>query len=190
MFTCFYKHPHSFNFSLPLLCKQRILHPRVGPRCHLPTAAHTECRSLVPFQEQISPLIALLLLSYRPTVTQSANLPLQVCEKSPWGHLILRNHSSLHCMRGCMLGHFSCERLFVTLWTIAHQAPLSMGFSRQEYWSGLPCSPPGDLPNLGMEPRSPALQADSLSAEPLGKLSIKCCQYCCLENRVASIILN
>ena len=49
---------------------------------------------------------------------------------------------------------------------------------------------PGDLPNLGMEPRSPALQADSLSAEPLGKLSIKCCQYCCLENRVASIILN
>ena len=50
--------------------------------------------------------------------------------------------------------------------------------------------PPGDLPNLGMEPRSPALQADSLSAEPLGKLPIKCCQYCCLENRVASIILN
>ena len=50
--------------------------------------------------------------------------------------------------------------------------------------------PPGDLPNLGIEPRSPALQADSLSAEPLGKLSIKCCQYCCLENRVASIILN
>ena len=166
MFTCFYKHPHSFNFSLPLLCKQRILHPRVGPRCHLPTAAHTECRSLVPFQEQISPLIALLLLSYRPTVTQSANLPLQVCEKSPWGHLILRNHSSLHCMRGCMLGHFSCERLFVTLWTIAHQAPLSMGFSRQEYWSGLPCSPPGDLPDPGIKPApltSPALSGRFLN---------------------------
>ena len=52
--------------------------------------------------------------------------------------------------------------LFATPWTVAaHQAPLSMGFSRQEYWSGLPCPPPGDLPNPGMEPRSPALQADS-----------------------------
>ena len=54
---------------------------------------------------------------------------------------------------------------FVTLWTIALQAPLSMGFSRQEYWSGLPCLPPGDLPHPGMEPASlvsSALQADSL----------------------------
>ena len=44
-------------------------------------------------------------------------------------------------------------RLFVTLWTAAYQAPLSMGFSRQEYWSGLPCPPPGDLPNTGIKPR-------------------------------------
>ena len=44
--------------------------------------------------------------------------------------------------------------LFVTIWAIAHQAPLSMGFSRQEYWSGLPCSPPGDLPDPGIEPGS------------------------------------
>ena len=50
----------------------------------------------------------------------------------------------------------------VTLWTVARQAPLSMGFSRQEYWSGLPFPSPGDLPNPGAEPRSPALQADSL----------------------------
>ena len=50
----------------------------------------------------------------------------------------------------------------MTLWTVAHQAPLS----RQEYWSGLPCPPPGDLPNPGMEPRSPTWQADSLLAEP------------------------
>ena len=52
-----------------------------------------------------------------------------------------------------------------TLWTVAHQAPLSMGFSRQEYWSGLPCPPPGDLPDPGIKPISPAapaLQADSL----------------------------
>ena len=49
--------------------------------------------------------------------------------------------------------------------TVAHKTPLSMGFSRQEYWSGLPCPPPGDPPDPGMEPRSPALQADSLPSE-------------------------
>ena len=54
---------------------------------------------------------------------------------------------------------------FVTPWTVAHQAPLSMGFSRQEYWSGLPFPSPGDLPNPGIEPRSPALQADALPSE-------------------------
>ena len=56
-------------------------------------------------------------------------------------------------------------QLFVTLWSIAHQAPLSMGFSRQEYWSGLPFPSPGDLPNSGIEPSSPALQAGSLTSE-------------------------
>ena len=49
-----------------------------------------------------------------------------------------------------MLRHFSCVQLCVTLWTVACQASLSMGFSRQEYWSGLPCPPPGDLPNSGI----------------------------------------
>ena len=48
----------------------------------------------------------------------------------------------------------SCFRLFATLWTVAHQAPLSMGVSRQEYWTGLPCLPPGDLPDPGIEPKS------------------------------------
>ena len=60
-------------------------------------------------------------------------------------------------------------RYFVNLWTVACQAALFMGFSRQEYWSGLPCSPPGDLSKPGIEPRSPTLQADSLSAELLRK---------------------
>ena len=62
----------------------------------------------------------------------------------------------------------------MTPWTVARQAPPSMGFSRQEYWSGLPFPPPGDLPNPGIEPTSPvspALPADSLPAEPLGKPS-------------------
>ena len=53
-------------------------------------------------------------------------------------------------------------RLFVTPWTAAYQAPLSMGFSRQEYWCGLPCLPPVNLPNPAIEPRSPASQTDSL----------------------------
>ena len=63
----------------------------------------------------------------------------------------------------------SCVRLFATPWTVAHQAPPSMGFSRQEYWSGLPFSSPGDLPDPGIEPRSPAIQADALTSEPPGK---------------------
>ena len=60
-------------------------------------------------------------------------------------------------------------RLFATPWTIAHHAPQSVGFSRQEYWSGQPFPSPEDLPNPGIEPRSPALQADCLLAEPPGK---------------------
>ena len=61
-----------------------------------------------------------------------------------------------------VLSHFSHVWLCLTLWTVAHQAPLSMGFSRQEYWCGLPCPPPGDLPHPGIEPMSPALQTESL----------------------------
>ena len=60
--------------------------------------------------------------------------------------------------------------LFVTPWTVAYQAPPSMGFSRQECWSGLPFPSPGDLPDLGIEPGSPALQADALTSKPPGKL--------------------
>ena len=60
-------------------------------------------------------------------------------------------------------------RLFVIPWTVAYLAPPSMGFSRQEYWNGLPFPSSGDLPNLGIEPRSPAFQAGSLPSEPPGK---------------------
>ena len=58
---------------------------------------------------------------------------------------------------------------FVPPWTVAHQAPLFMGFPRQEYWSGLPFPSPGDLPDPGVEPRCPALQMDSIPSEPPGK---------------------
>ena len=60
-----------------------------------------------------------------------------------------------------VLSRFSRVHLFVTLWTVAFQAPLSMGFSKQEHWSGLPCPPPGDLPNPGMEP--PSLMSPALA---------------------------
>ena len=65
-----------------------------------------------------------------------------------------------------LLGHV---QLFETPWTLAYQGPPSMRFSRQEYWSGLPFPSPGDLPNPGIEPRPPALQADALPSEPPGK---------------------
>ena len=63
--------------------------------------------------------------------------------------------------------------LFATPWTVAYQAPLSMVFSRQEYWSGLPFPSPRDLPNPGIEPWSPALWADALPSEPPGNSSSK-----------------
>ena len=69
-------------------------------------------------------------------------------------------------MHAGRLSCFSCILFLEILWTVAHQAPSSKGLSRQEYWSGLPCPLPGDLPNPGIEPRSPALQADSLLSEP------------------------
>ena len=72
----------------------------------------------------------------------------------------------------CVLSHFSCVLLFTTLWTVARQASLSVGFFRQEYWSGLPFPTPGDLPDPRIKPtspESPALQADSLPLALLGK---------------------
>ena len=63
----------------------------------------------------------------------------------------------------------SSARPFATLWTVAHKVPLSMGFFRQEYWSRLPAPSPGDLPDPGIEPGSPTLQADALRSESPGK---------------------
>ena len=75
----------------------------------------------------------------------------------------------LHSTEPSEVKSLSHIRLFATPWTVAYQAPLFMGFSRQEYWSGLPFPSPGDLPDPGIEPGSPALQADTLLSEPPGK---------------------
>ena len=72
----------------------------------------------------------------------------------------------------CVSAQSHSHVLFPTPWTVARQAPLSMGFPRQEFWSGLPFPPPGDLPDPGIKPRSPALQADSLPLSHLGSESV------------------
>ena len=79
----------------------------------------------------------------------------------------VKNVSDTQQAYGCSL--FSCQVMsdsFVTPWTVAHQTPLSMGFPRQEYWSGLPFPSPGDLPNPGIEPASPAMAGGFFTAEP------------------------
>ena len=78
-------------------------------------------------------------------------------------------------MRTCMLSHFSLVQLFVIPRTVVFQAPLSMGFSRQEYRNGLPCPPPGDLPDQGIEPmslKSPALAGEFFTTSATWELEI------------------
>ena len=95
-----------------------------------------------------------------------------------WGAISFSRGSSQHRNRTrvsrtvlllLLLSHFSHVRLCATPQTPAHQAPPSLGFSKQEHWSGVPFPSPGDLPNPGIEPRSPTLQADALPSEPPGK---------------------
>ena len=83
-------------------------------------------------------------------------------------HLLLERKAMINLVK-VKVKSLSCIQLFVTPWTVAYKAPLSMEFSGQEYWSGLPFPSPGDLPNPGIKPRSPALQADSLPSELPGK---------------------
>ena len=107
-----------------------------------------------------------------PTEVYSVRSPRQTLQ--PW---ILMNNNLINnsikkqgfrSMQILCTKSLSCVGLFATPWTVARQAPLSMGFSRQEYWSGLPCPPPGDHLHPGIKPRSPTLQADSSPSEPPG----------------------
>ena len=89
---------------------------------------------------------------------------------SPWKHAISIQYYDM------TLKSLSRVRLFAPPWTVAYQAPPSMEFSRQEYWSGFPFPSPGDLSNPGIEPRSPTLQADALPSELPGKnTKVGCC---------------
>ena len=92
--------------------------------------------------------------------------------RGEWKHTPVLLPREVHGQRSlcvCVWESLSRVRLFATTWTVAHQAPLSMGFSRQECCSMLPFPSPGDHPDPGIEPGSPALQADSLLSEPPGK---------------------
>ena len=96
-------------------------------------------------------------------------------DKSPL--ICLELETKTRCVCVCLLSHFSRFRLFVTLWAVARQVPLSVAFSRQEYWGGLPCPPPGDLPDPGMDPRLLWLlhwQVDSLPLAPSGNSYLTC----------------
>ena len=84
-------------------------------------------------------------------------------------YLVVQQKSIQHCKATVKVKSLSRVQFFGTRWTVAYQAPLTMGFSRQEYWSGLPFPSLGDLPNPGIKPRSPTLQADALTSEPPGK---------------------
>ena len=90
-------------------------------------------------------------------------------------------------MHAFVLSCFSHVQLSATLWTVAHCIPLSMGFSRQESWSGLPFPSPEDLPDSGIEPGSPALQADDLLTELLGKLAVLSKESACNAEDLGSI---
>ena len=109
---------------------------RLGHEC-TPTPQRT------PF---FSPLFPAFIPSFIPVSAHNKSLP-NSSDKSLFHHFLCPVHV-------CVLSCFNCIILCATLWTVALQAPLSMGFSRQEYWSGLPCPPPGDLPHPGIEPVS------------------------------------
>ena len=112
------------------------------------------------------------------TATHSSILAWRIpwtVRSSPWGHKELDTTEQLsHGISTFETGiskvkSLSRVRLFVNTWTVAYQAPPSMGFSRQECWSGLPFPSPGDLPDPGIKPESPIFQADALPSEPPGK---------------------
>ena len=167
---------HRFSLWHPLFQQSRTrlvlpsLHPTGTP--HLPDmhTSHTHAHMCTPHT-----CINIHACTYAHTahmlICMYAPLSPSMCT---YEHMLQPAYiTPVTCMFVHMCGEVKVKAthfcLFVTPWTIACQAPLSMGFSRHEYWSGLPFPPSGDLPSPGIEHRSPVLQADSLPSEPPGK---------------------
>ena len=98
-----------------------------------------------------------------------ASISMKACSSPSVPHFSLTHTLIIREKWKCL--SLSRIRLFAIPWAAAHQTPPSTEFYRQEYWNGLPCPPPGDLPNSGIKPESPALRADSLPSEPTRKPS-------------------
>ena len=113
-----------------------------------------------------------------PQLSPNTSLHRPLPQLSPHTPFLAEAHSQAQTRNTlCVLSHFSHVQLFVTLWAVAHQAPLSQGFSRQEYWSGLPCPPPGDLPHPGTESASltsPALAGGFFATSALWETLHSC----------------
>ena len=108
-----------------------------------------------------------MLKAFKPSLKHCSSPSCQTLSIK-WSHLV-KIQLPLTFVYMCMLSRSIHVWLFETPWTVAHQTPLSMGCYRQEYWSVLPCPPPWNFPDSGIEPVSPALQEDSLTTEPPGK---------------------
>ena len=172
--VCLTPHPplssgSSWNFCAHLAFLTKCLLPSLAflPGCHQDTFPCIP-KSLV--YEAVNACLSMVYKRIRKAnnlfpgmwiLTQSKSLvPLWISSSSPWLGGVSASLSwetgirHLHKQSVHVLIHFGRVKLFATLWTIAYQALLSMGFSRQEYWSGWPCPPPGDLPNPGIKPMS------------------------------------
>ena len=156
-----------------LLCPSRELDWRAASGLSVNTESH--CESGASGQFAIALVCKVIFVQSHLTLCNSrtaAHLQRPICKDSLNRVITDQNHHCLmqfHTHAKVKVKSLSRVRLFATPWTVAHQAPLSMEFSRQEYWSGLPFPSPGDLRKPGIEPRSPALQADALPSEPPGK---------------------
>jgi len=122
-------------------------------RLPCPSLSPGACSNSCPFSWWCHPTISSSVIPFSScpqSFPASGFFPMSLLFASTWWYFVC----VCVCVCVCVWRHFSCDQLFVTLWAITHQAPLSMEFSRQEYWSGLPCPPSGDLPDQGIEPTS------------------------------------
>ena len=154
-----------FSSSLSIEVISFILINMVPTSSQSKPAPHILAKNILPGHSPTpaTHIVRMFQVSPQTTPPQSWSLFYDLVQHCPSHSFYIYNFV---CMCACVCVGRSVLSDSVTPWTIAHWAPLFMGFSRQEYWGGLPFPFPGDLPNPGMEPRSPALQADFFNTDP------------------------